>query len=363
MARMTWNVSFDFKPLRIPKSRVTRRGVFSRKWMSRKVKDVDSSESSTSPPPSREVKSAVLTTIVPISAPQAPVITIPDPSANTDQTASDEAAGSAAEEVVTEIEIEDKVSEFTCFPDLPAELRCKIWKAAAFIPRNVNIWSCDFGKKISIPLNDNEDEAEGDVLVIWKLCSTTTIPTILQVCKESRTEALKHYKLDFGTSYTFRDFTFTTHPRIYFNFEVDRLCLMESFEGENSRACKNFFDRLLSNGTRYIALDVKRFQDDPKRECTYIRPFLTRCMDRKTNHSIESIVLASPEYTREMRGVIEFKDCAGTEDDSENVNMVILKSLEDWVREKETAHEGLDTGSGVEIEFKTLVINGKECTE
>jgi hypothetical protein len=269
---------------------------------------------------------------------------------------------SASEEEIVEV-VEEKLSEFTCFPDLPAELRCKIWKAAAFIPRNVNIWSWDFGKKISIPLNDNEDEAEGDCLVIWKLCSTSPIPPVLHTSTEARTEALKHYKLDFGTSYKFRDFTFTTHPRIYFNFEVDRLCLMESFEGENSRACKNFFDRMLSNGTRYVALDVKRFQEDPKRECTYIRPFLTRCMDQKTKHSIESIVLASPEYSREMRGLIEFKDCVELKGDEGNVNTTILKSLEGWVREKEATHEGLDTGSGVKIEFKTLAINGKECTE
>jgi hypothetical protein len=255
------------------------------------------------------------------------------------------------------------LSEFTCFQHLPAELRSKIWKRAAFIPRNVNIWSSDFGNKLSIPLNGNEDEEEGDVLVIWKLCSTTPNPAILSATSESRNEALKHYKLDFGTSYTFRDFTFTTHPRIYFNFDVDRLCLMESFEGETSRACKNFFDRVLTNGTKYLALNVKRFQTEPWRESLYIRPFLTRCMDKETKSSLEHIMLVSPEYNREMRGNFEFKNCVELLGAPQNINTSILQNLNTWVRDSEKTHADRDTGSQLDIAFQTLVINGHDCVD
>jgi hypothetical protein len=47
----------------------------------------------------------------------------------------------------------------------------------------------------------------------------------LQVCHESRQEALKHYILSFGT---------TTHPpTIYFNYQIDTLCFGNGINREN----------------------------------------------------------------------------------------------------------------------------------
>lgn len=144
---------------------------------------------------------------------------------------------------------------------------------------------------------------------------------------------------------------------------MDRLCLLESFDNEHSRACKDFLERILSNGTNYFAVTVKSFQEESRRECTYIRTFLTQCMDRKTKHSLVNIALVSPEYHREMRGPIELRGCEELSGDSENINTSILNGLKNWVQDEEKTHKSHNSWSGVEIEFKTLAIDGNNCTE
>jgi len=243
--------------------------------------------------------------------------------------------------------------EFTCFPDLPSELRCKIWKFAAFVPRDVSVWSSNFGENIGIPLRAGEDDETH--LMIWKLKSPTPPPTILSVSVESRTEALRYYKLDFGTTHTFRDFSFSTNPCIYINFDVDRVCFLESFMYETSRACREFFQRCLTNGTRYFAVNIRSYESAGL-ECSYIRPFISKRLAEDSTSVLEEIMLVSTGYERSMEGKLEFRewkeDTAGPD--------VLIKGARKWLVDSgEVKDLEMENKAGVKIQFKELWINGK----
>lgn len=103
---------------------------------------------------------------------------------------------------------------FALFPHLPVELRLYIWNCS-FSPRNVGI-------KVRF-----RDGRFSD----WVTRKSTPSPPIaLQVCHESREEALKCYILSFGTSVHL--------PRIYFNYQIDILCF-----GDGPDALRLFPDR------------------------------------------------------------------------------------------------------------------------
>jgi hypothetical protein len=93
------------------------------------------------------------------------------------------------------------MENFGMFPNLPFELRLKIWKFTFPGPRNVGIQirfkDFGFGGWMSRK-------------------RTPTPPVALQVCHESREEALKCYILSFGTS--------LHPPTVYYNYKIDTLC-------------------------------------------------------------------------------------------------------------------------------------------
>jgi 2EXR family len=122
---------------------------------------------------------------------------------------------------------------FTCFPKLPAELRTKVWKYASHVTRNIDIST----KTLYLSCKRN---GEGPAMPYYYVSSCPP-PAILLVCKESRTEALKYYKLDFesedlwglsGTSNT-PPVLIATPPRIYINWQVDRICMMDPLRFED----------------------------------------------------------------------------------------------------------------------------------
>lgn len=82
--------------------------------------------------------------------------------------------------------------EFTKFPELPKELRLKIWENASRVPRHIE------------RLYD---------AICWKVDNFCPPPAVLQACRESREVGLKFYVLT----------TFDTpeqRPKIYLN-ELD----------------------------------------------------------------------------------------------------------------------------------------------
>jgi hypothetical protein len=109
------------------------------------------------------------------------------------------------------------MENFTLFPNLAVELRLKIWRSTLPGPRNVGI-------KIRI-----KDAGFGG----WIARKNTPTPVSLQVCHESREEALKYYILSFGTT--------VYPPTVYFNYQIDTLCFGDGIDNQHR----------FSEGTRY----------------------------------------------------------------------------------------------------------------
>lgn len=79
------------------------------------------------------------------------------------------------------------LTEFHVFPTLPSELRLKIWDIIICSPRIVDI-TCSKGVTKS---------ARQQTRFIKAFLSSTPIPSVLHVCRESRYEALGTYKTYF----------------------------------------------------------------------------------------------------------------------------------------------------------------------
>jgi hypothetical protein len=103
------------------------------------------------------------------------------------------------------MDLKPRQQSFTLFPELPLELRLKIWSFIAPGPRTVSIKY----KGLSFySIGKGFSAAAG-----WR--SPDPVPTILHICQESRTEALKSYRLAFGS--------YLHSGRIYFDFSKDTL--------------------------------------------------------------------------------------------------------------------------------------------
>jgi hypothetical protein len=118
---------------------------------------------------------------------------------------------------------DSSLSEFTCFPRLPLELRCEIWKAT-LSPRVIEI---------------NYDLPDG-------FFASASSPIALQICRESRNIVLPHYPLCFGTIF---------HPaKTRFNFALDTLYIDNTFEED----VPHLFSALNSielERLKYVAID------------------------------------------------------------------------------------------------------------
>lgn len=84
-------------------------------------------------------------------------------------------------EVLHSPDLENHVrcTTFPHFPKLPKELRDKVWSLASYHPRQVKLF-LHYGTR------ESSDE-------VAKVPGQTRIPSLLQVNRESRHEALKHY--------------------------------------------------------------------------------------------------------------------------------------------------------------------------
>lgn len=108
------------------------------------------------------------------------------------------------------------LQNFTLFPQLPAELRLKIWFFAMPRQRLVEIM---VDKTYDVlPTSVHQDKWS----YIRTVRSPTRVPAMLHTCHESRLEALKHYHLSFGEDISSID---RRNARIYFDPSVDVLYL------------------------------------------------------------------------------------------------------------------------------------------
>jgi hypothetical protein len=223
-------------------------------------------------------------------------------------------------------EVDQKPSpEFTLFPNLPIELRNKIWEHACFLPRNLEVKSWNYGKRIAIPTLDTNEENPWQV---WIYRSNTVPPAVLSVCLESRTIGLKYYKLDWGTHYAFRGFTFSTPATIYVNYDSDRIVMTQRFHSRDIEDCVDFLDRCFHKA-RYIALNVK--DKGQRQECDYIRPFLNRVMENHKDTTLEDIILFSKKHSTNWPGKhIDFKMPAKGWTKSDDDCLIVLKRTHLW---------------------------------
>ena len=136
-----------------------------------------------------------------------------------DDFTSDGESDSASGQNLGQPDITNFLSTFTPFPKLPVELRLKIWKYGCLFTRNVDIRA----KEISGIVCKYTDE------VAHYFHSYAPPPPLLHICRESRSEALKHYQLEFGTTFEYElagvapEVAISTPPRIYINWAVDRI--------------------------------------------------------------------------------------------------------------------------------------------
>jgi hypothetical protein len=151
----------------------------------------------------------------------------------------------------------EKSKTFTCFPKVPVELRLKIWGYASSVNRNVDIWVRSLDTKLIKPYER-------------PLYFYTSLPppAVLHVNSESRSESLKYYDLDFGTNITIKHthsvpFTISIPSRIYFNWNTDRLCLVNPSELENKSIARvvssqlaNYHTVCQKKGLRYFAINI-----------------------------------------------------------------------------------------------------------
>jgi hypothetical protein len=73
----------------------------------------------------------------------------------------------------------DAGPKFACFPSLPAELQLRIWKFAAFVPRDVYLWAPDIQQR--------------QARFVFQLSCSNSIPPVMQTCIDARNEARKVY--------------------------------------------------------------------------------------------------------------------------------------------------------------------------
>ncbi|TDZ58473.1 hypothetical protein CTRI78_v005404 [Colletotrichum trifolii] len=154
---------------------------------------------------------------------------------------------------------------FHKFPDLPPELRLKIWSHLV-VPRVVT--ACCFERDDRLPQRQLAFSRRSRTEP-WQTSShssssssstfNTTCPAILLVCRESRAVGLAHYELAFGwrISPLLSDTPIARPPRVWFNFALDALYLVGELEAYDQYGFNSpmvyFFDRRDAKRVRHLA--------------------------------------------------------------------------------------------------------------
>jgi hypothetical protein len=89
---------------------------------------------------------------------------------------------------------------------LPAELRHEIW-SLCWEPRTVEVH----------PYTNDEIQDKIELFSSDTYRSTAELPKTLFICRTSRIDTLKYYKLSFAA--------YNQAPQVYFNFQIDELCV------------------------------------------------------------------------------------------------------------------------------------------
>ncbi|KAF4636878.1 hypothetical protein G7Y89_g1205 [Cudoniella acicularis] len=169
---------------------------------------------------------------------------------------------------------------FTLFPDLPTELRLKIWTAARFHDRNIDIWHfaiCEHRVNPTWWKHLFRSVGEGESMNILrgkyiysqlhtKLETHQLVPSILTTCRESREIGLKHYTQTSGFKCVVNipehsEYILSTPPRIWLNLTTDIVFLSDGINGSRLLdILENPFGEEYK--IRRIALEADKFNKD-----------------------------------------------------------------------------------------------------
>jgi len=202
------------------------------------------------------------------------------------ETVKESRAKSEAEPVVDAASEDPKT--FTSFPKIAVELRVKIWGYASSVTRNVDIWA----KSLKVGLRYR-------ALYFY---SSLPPPAVLHVNSESRSESLKYYNLGFGTNSRLRNthnvpLTISSRNRVYFNWNTDRLCLVNLSELESktirdvSSQLADYHRECQKKGLRYFAINIAHSSMTPIFYESYRIDYskYLKCIPRTSN--LEEVVL------------------------------------------------------------------------
>ena len=124
---------------------------------------------------------------------------------------------------------------FTCFPTLPLEIRNMIWKEAANLPRNLDIWTHPTGVTSYRDMEYGDDRLEWKKYRTFRYTTRQPVPGVLIATKESRAAAREFFDMSFGIYIDWGGgVKITTNPEILRNFQADRICPMGPYSEEAS---------------------------------------------------------------------------------------------------------------------------------
>ncbi len=164
---------------------------------------------------------------------------------------------------------------FTLFPDLPTELRLKIWQHALQV-----------SYKPAIILGKVRDRNKNDGSVTYEIRCRTPAPSLLRTSRESRAEALAHYSLYFGNT-------------TYLNPKFDEVYL----NTRNSRELSIFIDTFSQEDIKSLQLLALKLDDWLKclKFTDHIRAFNLKKLTLLVDDREEDEVFLRPETSRVVR--------------------------------------------------------------
>lgn len=145
--------------------------------------------------------------------------------------------------------------------------------------------------------------------------TTRPPPAVLHACQESCKEGLKYHTLEFGTTLSKPICTVTTPAKIYVNWAVDRLCVMnpDDLDGYNGweippSRLKEFHSIIVEKGLKYLAINVcdedevnDQLDDDEPIQC----PWFYQVVPQKGD--IQELLLFDDEPWKSW-GTVDFND-------------------------------------------------------
>lgn len=159
------------------------------------------------------------------------------------------------------IKPEEQLTEFIYFPKLPIEIRCKIWKHTCFQePQNIGLLVTDFNTQIHRWGMHKKWHDHMQSNFTYEAIYPRPHPAILHTSRESRTKALRYFKLDFGVQEKLNHTKgiFNSPPTIYVNWQNDTLVLVDprAFGDLASGPFKDFVRRCRRNKAKFVAFNA-----------------------------------------------------------------------------------------------------------